>query len=259
MTVSSSQPRSNRDTATSAAAPRAKPHSPLLLTEHASNSNVAESFRMLRTSLLLAHDRDGSSSVLVTSAGRDEGKSLTCANLGIVLGQTDRRVAIVDADLRLATMHRLFGTAPGTYPELLQSPGAWRGDAAAHWIAKLGIPVHGNLVLFPAGCPVAQPSELLASEQFGEFLDALVAAFDFVLIDSPPVDLVTDAVVLATQVDGVLFVVDYESRNRRQAQHAIRTLRGVDAEIMGTVLNQFPQSDRAAYGTSYGAPIPYRT
>lgn len=231
------------------------PSASMLLTNQAVNSSVAESYRMLRTSLLLTDDGERPGTILITSAGRDEGKSLTCANLGIVLASTDQRVAIVDADLRLPTMHRLFGILPGDYPALLQDPTRAAATSDPDHVRALAVGVLDNLWIVPAGAEARHPSELLASERCADMFAALAACFDVVLIDSPPVGLVTDAAVLAPQSDGVLFVVNYTARNRRQAQRALRTLQHVDADVLGIVVNAYPEGRRDTYGAPYGAPI----
>ncbi|MCZ4495843.1 MAG: Tyrosine-protein kinase EpsD, partial [Thermoleophilia bacterium] len=108
--------------------------------------------------------------------------------------------------------------------------------------------------IFPAGPPVRHPSELLSSERFVEFLQTLATMYDYVLVDSPPVGAVTDASVLASQVDGVLFVVNYKFRTRRPAHGALKTLEQVGANVLGIVLNEVPAVRGASYG-GYNAPV----
>lgn len=208
---------------------------------------------MLRTSLFGSGGR-APEAVLVTSTTSGEGKSLTCANLGIVLSRTEHTVAVVDADLRMPTMHKLFGIPEGVYPARLLDPKEAHLVADPAAVAHWGVPVQDNLTIFPAGPQVGHPSELLSSDRFVKFLQTVTAMYDYVLVDSPPVGAVTDASVLARQVDGVLFVVNYKFRTRRPAHGALKTLEQVGANVLGIVLNEAPAGRVASYG-GYNAPV----
>lgn len=225
---------------------------PRLLTNFASNAGIAEAYRIIRTGMLLNPDAEEGGTVLVTSTGRGEGKSLTCANLGIVLSRTDKRVVILDADLRLPTVHTLFGQAPGSYGSQLEDPIAAGDPTDPDWVLSFAVPVLPNLSVIPAGSSVQYPSELLESRRFAAFLATLRSQFDVVLIDSPPLSLVTDAAVLSGRVDGVLFVLDFQKTKRAAAKRAVRTLRDSGATILGSVVNRLPASRSGARGSVYG-------
>lgn len=203
------------------------------------DSAVTESYRILRTNLLLSAG-DALRSIVVTSATTAEGKSITCANLGVVLSKSDKRVVIVDADLRRAGQHRIFGVAAGNYASLLEQSSSENPLLTETQIKEIVINVGERLDLIPAGGAVSNPAEVIGSTHFDQFLKRLAKMYDVVLVDSPPVGLLTDAAVLATRVDGTIFVLDYQHTPRRSAQRAVRALENVNANIVGVVVNRTP-------------------
>ncbi|MFL7794471.1 MAG: CpsD/CapB family tyrosine-protein kinase, partial [Anaerolineae bacterium] len=168
--------------------------------------------------------------LLVTSAGPTEGKSTTAANLAAVMAQAGLKAIIVDADLRRPRLHRVFSIHPrgGLTGSLLE--GTMDGRLQPSQIEGLAV--------LPAGERPPNPSELLGSRRLRELLGLLTQHVDVVVIDSPPVLPVTDAAVLAQNVDGVLLVVDAGETRREIAQHAVESLRQVGANVIGAVLNR---------------------
>lgn len=225
---------------------------PRLLTHFATNSAMAEAYRVVRTGLLARSTTDAGGTVLVTSAGRGEGKSLTVANLGIILSRTEQRIAIIDADLRLPTMHKLFDVPAGDYAAQLEHEDATALAADPDWVERFAVPVLKNLWVIPAGVPVQHPSELLQGRAFTSFLDSLRARFDVVLVDSPPVSLVTDASVLTSRVDSTVFVLDFKRTRRADAKRAVERLQASNGNLVGTVVNRQPATRAGTYGTAYG-------
>jgi capsular exopolysaccharide synthesis family protein len=175
--------------------------------------------------------------VLVTSPAASEGKTVTAANLAIVLAQSGDRVLLVGADLRRPRMHELFGAprAPGLTTVLV-------GDMAPEEAVYAIDEVRG-LHLLPSGPPPPNPAELLESARCQETFSALAARYDIVVIDSPPLLPVTDAQVLARRADAVLLVVAYRETSRRGLGRAIELLGQVDAPVVGTVLNVVPTNE----------------
>lgn len=214
-----------------------------------SDSVITEAYRVLRTNLLLSGD-GALRTLVVTSSGSGEGKSITVANLGLVLSMSERRVVIVDADLRLASQHHIFDIEPGRYPLILTSEGGGALDTPAG-IAGVAVNVADGLDVIPAGPTVSNPSEVLEGERFDAMLRALAEVYDIVLVDSPPAGLVTDAAVLATRADGVLFVLDWEHTHRRFVRRAMQSLRNVNANVIGGVVNRYPMPRTNSYGSSY--------
>lgn len=188
-----------------------------------------EQYRKVAATLHHAQASRGLKCILVTSALPGEGKSLTACNLALTLSESYRkRVLLIDGDLRRPSLHDIFGVPNG----------AGLTDGLARNVAK-GIPVlevSARLSLLPSGQPVDDPTGLLTSDRMAAVLDTARSGYDWVIIDTPPVGLLSDASLLATMVDGVILVVE-----------AARTpypdlLRAIDIvgrqRLLGTVLNR---------------------
>jgi protein-tyrosine kinase len=201
-------------------------------------SPCAEQFRTLRSRLYrLRHERH-LRTLLVTSAVPNEGKTFVTLNLGqAVARQHERRVLLIDADLRASSLHVPLGapSSPGLADFL-------RGEADEYSIIQAD--AQNNLFFIPAGRPVSNPAELLSNMQLRGLLDRLGPAFDYVILDAPPVLPVSDAGVLAGLCDGVLFVVRAGSTAFDLAQTACQEFRGKN--LVGVVLNR--AEEREAYG-----------
>jgi polysaccharide biosynthesis transport protein len=195
----------------------------------------SEQYRILRTNLLHVA-RDGSlKTVLVSSPGSEEGKTTVCANLGLSLAQAGKSTLIVDCDLRKPMMHKYFGLKNlyGVVDAVVggRSPQeTWQELLPGLWVMTAG-PIPPN------------PAELLDSEHFAELLDWLRQEFDYVLVDSGPIDSVSDPAILASRVDGVLLVIDPRSSREDDVQRAMRGLGAVEANILGTVINKVRVKD----------------
>ena len=207
----------------------AKGATPLL--DESLPSHFLESLRSVRTNVLFSSTAEGGKSLLVTSAVPGEGKTMTACNLAIALAQCGHRVLLLDADMRRAQVHTTFSLSqePGLSNVLV---GDARPTAA---IQSTGIE---GLSLMASGMPPPNPAELLGSRRFQALLTALVSQFDWVVLDSPPVIAVTDAVVLAERVSRVVFVVASEMTARPIAKRAIRQLLHANGRIAGAILNR---------------------
>lgn len=199
-----------------------------LVMVQAPRSAAAEAYRTLSTNIQFSSlDRDVRT-LLVTSVGPNEGKSLVLANLAITMAQSGKRVAMVDCDLRHPSLHTVFGLTeqPGLTTMMLDD--------------QLAVPLQAtstpNVSLVAAGPLPPNPSELISSERFARVLASIGAEADIVLVDAPPVSSVTDASILATRVDGVLLVVDSGRTRRDTARRATDQLQRVGARILGAVL-----------------------
>jgi polysaccharide biosynthesis transport protein len=236
-----------------------------LVTVTEPKSAVSEAYRTLRTSMLFAAAQRGIKTILVTSATAGEGKTTTAANLAVVLANADKRVIIINADLRKPRVHKFFKLS-----NRIGLVNVLSGDAKP-WEALLD-PGIENLRALPGGPIPSRPAELLGSEAMGELLAELREVADFILVDSAPVLVVSDALALAPLCDGALFVADAEATSRGAVAHAREQLEQVGAELIGSVLNNFDASKaRSApyyyryyyryqyrygspYGTQYGSP-----
>lgn len=212
-------------------------YSQSLILNYEPSSQVTEGYRIVRTGISLQLGSIDNPILLVTSAGRGEGKSITCSNLGAVIAEGGQRVLIIDADLRLPSQHIIFGVernanGVGTIG-FDEPPTKKQVDAATCQIAP-------NLHLLPTGPAVSSPSEYLGSNRFAQVLDVVRPMYDVILIDSSPSGLVTDATLLASQVDAVIFVLSYNQTRRRFVKRSLAELRKADANILGVLLNRFP-------------------
>ncbi len=218
---------------------------PELIVHLAPSSNTAEAARGIRTSLTFASPDKRQQVVLVTSANPGEGKTMVASTIAIAFAQAGHRTLLLDCDLRRARLHRVFqqtndiGVSSAMYnPELLDSP-----------TLNTTIP---NLWLLPAGPRVASPAELLQSSKFSQFIASLRDRYDRIIVDSPPIIAVTDAVVLSTLSDATILVARSGKTLRQVALRAIRLLRDVSAPLLGCVLNRFEPGQRGkGYYYSY--------
>ena len=205
---------------------------------------VAESFRSLRTNLQFVGIDGDSKSFVVTSPGPGEGKSTTATNLAIALAETGARVALVDADLRKPRIADYMGLEGGA-------------GLADVLIGRLELtealqPWGGNSLFVLASGPIPpNPSELLGSRSMQRTLATLSQTFDYVLIDTPPVLLVTDAAVVSRLAGGAIVVVAAEKTHKRQAAAAVEALNAVGSRIFGVVATMLAQNGPDSYG--YGA------
>jgi len=209
-------------------------------------SAAAEAYRRLRTNLSLARPDGAALVLLVTSAGAEADKSATLANLAVVTAQSGLRVVVVDADLRLPAQHRLFGL-----PNDAGLSTALAGDADLGAPPLSATSVDGLAVLTSGPTP-PNPAELLGARRLGELLGRLAAVADVVLVDAPPLVAVTDAALVAPQVDGVLLVLAAGRSRRDDAVRARLVLDNVGAHLVGVVVTEVEAgpAGRGGYGDS---------
>lgn len=197
-------------------------------------SVASEAYRTLRTNLLYALVDNPPKVIVLTSPGPQEGKSTTCANLGIVLAQADMRTLIVDCDLRKPVVHKVFG--------LRNIRGIVDVLVGQHGVQEVWQEPLLGLKVLPVGPLPPNPTELLSSRRFASFLESIRKEFDYVLVDAPPIGLVSDPAVLATQGDGVLLVVDSQKTRTGALRESMRSLDAVGANVLGTVMNNIKKS-----------------
>jgi capsular exopolysaccharide synthesis family protein len=203
--------------------------SSLLVAGLAPKSLAAEQYRQLRTRLAHAEGANNLRTVLVTSPQKGEGKSVTSANLALTMAQElQRRVVIVEADLRKPSMQQLFGLPPG--PGLTE----YLSGAAELKDVMRFLPDH-NLTVIHAGSTATNPAELLGSTAMRRLLDSLRTRFDRVILDTPPVLPLADVAVLAPLVDGALMVVRAGVTPKPAIENALRAFDS--SRLLGIVLN----------------------
>jgi capsular exopolysaccharide synthesis family protein len=207
------------------------------------HSAVAEAYRRVRTALLLSQ-AGGVKSVVVTSGFAREGKSCTAANLAVVMSQLDWRVLLIDADLHQPCLHEMFRTSNRQGLVTVLAENLERGRA----IVRTSVP---NVFLLPAGPASPNPSGLLSSGAMTRLLDDVKGEFDFVVIDTPPLFPLADALILGHQTDGVVLCVRAGETQRPRAARACETLRQNRSRILGVVLNALPEN-LGGYDEGYG-------
>ncbi|BAM01670.1 MULTISPECIES: tyrosine-protein kinase domain-containing protein [Caldilinea] len=207
----------------------------------APHTSDAEAFRVLRTNLLFASVDRGLGALVVTSPTPGEGKSFVSSNLAIAFAQTGQRVILVDADLRKPTLHRAFGLVNnvGVTSALVSNLDEFTAALQQTIVPELRVMTSGPLP--------PNPSELLSSRRMQELLDRLRSDCDLLVIDSPPVTVVSDTAALASRTDGVLLVFSREKMNRDLAHKTMGALRQVNASVLGIVLNRVTSGEHGYY------------
>jgi capsular exopolysaccharide synthesis family protein len=211
-------------------------------------SAASEAYRMLRTNLFYARVDIPPKVIVLTSAGRDEGKSTTVANLGVTLARAGKHTLILDCDLRKPTQHSIFRTRNimGLVDLLIGEQ-----EPQEVWIEPIP-----NLKLIPAGAPPPNPAEILTSRRLTEFLGRVRQDFDYVLVDTPPMGYVSEAAALAANGDGVLLILDSQRTRKGALRQALRRLRSVGANVLGTVMNKYEVSRGGAAEAGYYPTAP---
>ncbi|NBB86346.1 MAG: polysaccharide biosynthesis tyrosine autokinase, partial [Bacteroidetes bacterium] len=204
----------------------------------------AEAYRHLRTNLQFARPDAVLETVMITSPGMGDGKSMTAANLAIVMAQSGNRTLLLDADLRRPQVHALFGMerGPGLSDHLREG---------ADSPLSLQRTVEPHLYALPAGSPVGNPSELLGSPAFRNLMMALRDHFDYIVVDTPPVLAATDATLLSTQCDATVMVTRAAATMEAELDESLATLQDVGSDVEGIVFNAFDVSMAFGYKMRY--------
>src|SRR6266478_2544439 len=202
-----------------------------LVTQVRPQSQMAESYRALRTSLLLSNLGAPPKVIMITSALPQEGKTTTAINSAIVLAQKGVRVLLVDADLRRPSVHKTLGMGPRSGLSNVLTGNATLEQAIAP------SPILPNLFVLAAGSPPPNPAELLASSNMKDVLNELREQFDHVVIDTPPTLSVTDAVVLSPRVDAIILLIRSGQTTKQALRRARDILMQVNAHVTGVLLN----------------------
>jgi capsular exopolysaccharide synthesis family protein len=219
--------------------------SPAVQVFHRPKSHIAERFRTVRTSLFFAEKTNNVRVVQITSPHQGDGKTTVAANLAVAIAQAGKRVILIDADLRRPAVFRAMGIDNSRGLAQVLGEDANPDDV----ILETDIP---GLHVMPTGGTPHNPSELFTTTKFDELLNTLKVEYDYVLVDTPPLLVVSDARIVATRVDGVVVVMQL-GHSRMQELVACRDeLAAVDASVLGVVANRCSRGQAYGYGYGYG-------
>jgi polysaccharide biosynthesis transport protein len=202
-----------------------------LITQVRPQSQMAESYRALRTSLLLSNLGAPPKVIMVTSALPQEGKTTTSINCAVVLAQKGIRVLLIDADLRRPSIHKTLGMGPRSGLSNVLTGSATLENAITR------SPILPNLDVLPAGTPPPNPAELLASTNMRDVLLQLRGQYDHIVVDTPPTLSVTDAVVLSPRADAIVLVIRSGQTTKQALRRSRDILMQVNAKVSGVLLN----------------------
>jgi capsular exopolysaccharide synthesis family protein len=218
-----------------------------LITLEQAKSPISEAYRTLRTNVQFTSVDSETKKIMITSTGPQEGKSSTVANLAVSVAQAGKSVLVVDADLRNPTQHKLFGVANG----LGLSVALVQDQDYRKYVQETAVP---GVTLLTGGPIPPNPAELVGSKRMKRLIVEASEQFDIVLIDTPPIIAVTDAAILAQEVDGVILVLASGKVNKDIAQRAKDLLDKVGAKILGAVLNKVEmKSSEYSYYNYHGS------
>jgi len=195
-----------------------------------------EAFLSLRTNISFLSATNDVKRLIITSSIPGEGKTSIAVNLSLALSTAGNSVLLVDTDLRKPMIHKLLNIPDGTkfgLTNLLRDKDCLTERCIRHKIDGRG------LSIIPCGIIPPNPTELLGSTRLGTIFETLGSIYDYIILDTPPVSIVTDAAVLSKFADGVLFVVRQKKTTFEQARQAKRNLEAVNASILGVVINDF--------------------
>lgn len=217
-----------------------------LITANNPKSPISEAYRVIRTNLQFASLDNPLKTIVVTSSSPGEGKSTTITNLAVTFAQTGSKVLLIDADLRKPQLNKMFHESN----KLGLTSAIMFPERVFDFIRETEVE---NLSLMTSGPIPPNPSELLGSLKMKNLIKALESAYDFVLMDSPPVGMLTDAQLIAALSDGVLIVVASAGVTIEALNHSKHLLEQVNAKIVGVILNKLEKESNGYYYYNYSA------
>lgn len=192
-------------------------------------SIAAESYRTLRTNIQYSSFDKEYRVIVVTSSEPGEGKSTTAGNLALSIAQDNKKVILIDCDLRKPSIHKKF--------KISNLVGLSDVMVGKEELTKVVHRYNKNLVVLTSGKIPPNPSEMLSSKTMSNLIESLKETFDYIILDTPPVQAVTDSQILSTKADGTILVVRADRTEKESVQNAVNLLKKVNANIIGTVLN----------------------
>jgi capsular exopolysaccharide synthesis family protein len=211
---------------------KGKRYSEKILTRLESSSPTRESFRMIRNKIRFGSGDEPIKSIVITSPESEEGKSITAANLGVIMAQANVHTVLIDADLKNPVLHKVFNTSNRVgLVNLLESPEMAIQDCLKPTLIN-------NLQLMTSGEAIQDQSDQLLAERIAEIFDYLKEEVDLVIIDGPPALLAADASILSNQAEGAILVVRAGKTKRRAIKQTLSDLEEANANLIGCIYNQ---------------------
>ena len=200
-------------------------------------SVISEQYRAIRTNIEYSSVDQNTKTILVTSSDKNEGKTTTVSNLAVSFANLNKKVLLIDCDLRNASIHKMFrlNNIYGLTDILAKD------RAVDKCIQETELE---NLYVLTAGSAPPNPAEILSSEKMKNLIEDLKNMYDYIFIDTPPIGLVTDAGVLSSFIDGVVLVVKSESVEKKYLEETKKKLDAVDARILGAILNSYKSEQK---------------
>ena len=200
-------------------------------------SVISEQYRAIRTNIEYSNVDQNTKTILVTSSDKNEGKTTTVSNLAVSFANLNKKVLLIDCDLRNASIHKMFrlNNIYGLTDILAKD------RAVDKCIQETELK---NLYVLTAGAIPPNPAEILSSEKMKNLIEDLKNIYDYIFIDTPPIGLVTDAGVLSSFIDGVVLVVKSESVEKKYLEETKKKLDAVDARILGAILNSYKSEQK---------------
>ena len=213
-----------------------------IITRDNPKSPISESYRGLRTNILLTNTKD-IKSILISSAGPGEGKTTTVANLAITFANLGRKTLLVDTDLRRPVIHSVFNVKrePGVTNYLSGQTDDYNSLVKPSEIE--------NLSLLTSGLIPPNPSEMLGSKKMSQFIKKLESDWDMILFDSPPLVAVTDATMISKEIDSIILVIKAGQTDKKAFHHTMANLKNIEAPLDGIVMNAV--TSKSNYGSYY--------
>ena len=200
-------------------------------------SVISEQYRTIRTNIEYSNVDQNTKTILVTSSDKNEGKTTTVSNLAVSFANLNKKILLIDCDLRNPSIHKMFrlNNIYGLTDILAKD------RAVDKCIQKTELE---NLYVLTAGSTPPNPAEILSSEKMKNLIEDLKNIYDYIFIDTPPIGLVTDAGVLSSFIDGVVLVVKSESVEKKYLEETKKKLDAVDARILGAILNSYKSEQK---------------
>lgn len=201
-------------------------------------ATISEDIRTLRTNLDFSLTANNEKVVMITSSNPSEGKSFISSNLGTCFAQNNKKVLLIDADLRLGRIHKIFNISNkiGLSNLILNYNFEVKYE---NFIQKTNV---NGLFVIPRGVVPPNPSELLGTEKFEDILHDLKKIFDYIIIDATPINGLSDALILTRNVDEVVIVCKYGKTDLGDLEECKKALLNADAKIAGVVINSMPKT-----------------